>query len=81
MIKGNSKTMHQIANELSNKRKYLQFSISQETEENEFFNGLTQYCSELYNHKIKGNSAVQNYLDITEEDNPANFCEQAGVRS
>ena len=74
--KNNSKRAYQLVKDLTSVKQGKSTAVQDLTgkcltEEREISNRWTEYCSELYNHKVNGDSLVLNCLQTdTEDDHP-----------
>ena len=74
--KNNSKKAYQLVKDLTTLKQGKSTTVQDHlgkclTEERQILNGWTEYCSELYNHKAKGDPSVLNCPQIhIEDDHP-----------
>ena len=71
--KNNSKRAYQLVKDLTSVKQGKSTAVQDLkgkclTEEREISNRWTEYCSELYNHKVNGDSLVLNCLQTDTED-------------
>ena len=74
--KNNIKRAYKVVKDLTTMKQGKVISVQDHsgkclTEERQILNRWTEYCSELYNHKAKGDPSVLNYTQTdTEDDHP-----------